>query len=215
MSEDRPQNKKIDKTKHQPWLLWVASLIVFIVAIACCFIWQRHLWNLGSIDEQFAAIDAELAIPDAENAAVFYRRFFRNPKNQNTLYDLNSHTPSAYVEPWADSEHPELAAELNTHRMFIQTLIDISQMQKARFPVYPDPNSGPFMLPDMRRLTFILSWAAANDLAEGHIEAAYSKYQCQLKLAHQLQQQPAAYYKLVGIAIEAVAFGNIKTSRGP
>ena len=62
----------------------------------------------------------------------------------------------------------------------------------------------------MRKVTFILSWAAANDLAEGRIDAAYSKYRCQLKLAYHLQQQPAAYYRLVAIAIEAVALGNIK-----
>ena len=210
MSEDKKRDRKTDEAKRRFGRFWSASIIILVVAIFCGLMWKAGLLDFRSIDEQFAAIDVELAIPDAENAAVFYRRFFRNPKNQNTLYDLNSHTPSAYIEPWADSEHPELAAKLNTHRMFIQTLIDISQMQKARFPVYPDPNSGPFMLSDMRRLTFILSWASANDLADGRIEAAYNKYQCQLKLAHQLQQQPAAYYRLVSIAIEAVASGNIK-----
>jgi len=178
--------------------------------IICLLIWQSCLWNFRSIDEQIAAIDAELAIPDAENAAVFYRRFFSNLKNPTTLDDLSSYTPSAYVEPWADSEHPELAAKLKTHRAFMQTLLDISQMQNARFPVYPDPNSGSFMLGDMRKVTFILSWAAANDLAEGRVEAAFSKYQCQLKLACHLEQQPAWYYNGLGIAIEAAAFGNIK-----
>jgi hypothetical protein len=84
-------------------------------------------------------------------------------------------------------------------------------MQQAHFPIYLAPSSNSWqMLPDMRRVTFILSWAAANDLAEGRIDAACSKYRCQLKLAHHLEQQPAWYYNSVGIAIEAVAFGNIK-----
>jgi len=192
MSEDRLQSKKTDKAKHNLWYLWASLLVVFVVAIVCCFTWQKHLWNAGSIDEQLAAINSELAIPDSENAAVNYRRFFTDPNNAAILYDLSDQTPSAYCEPWADIEHPELAAKLKKHRTFMQKLLDISEMQKAHFPVYCSPGSISYqMLPDMRRVTFILSWAAANDLAEGRIDAAYGKYRCQLKLAYHLQQQPA------------------------
>lgn len=211
MSEDRPQNKKTDKDKHNLWHLLAVLFVVFIVAIVCCFIRQKRLWNLGSIDEQLDAIEASIAIDDAENAAVYYMRFLADPNNASTLDDLASYTPSAYCEPWLCNEHPELYAKLRTQQTFIETLLDISEMQKARFSIYPSPGSASLqMLPDMRRVTFILSWAAANDLAEGRIDAAYSKYRCQLKLSHHLQQQPAAYYRLVGIAIEAVAFGNIR-----
>jgi len=211
MPEDRPQNKKTDKAKHHLRHLWAASLVVFIVAIVCCFIWQKCLWNVRSIDEQLAAIEAARAIPDAENAGVYYTRFFTDPNNTSTLDDLSSYTPSAYVEPWAGSEHPELAAELKTHRTFIQTLLNISEMQEARFPVYPSPGSDSFqVLKNVRKVTFILSWAAANDLAEGRTDAAHNKYRSQIQLASHLQQQPAWYYNGLGIAIEAVAHGNIK-----
>jgi hypothetical protein len=210
MSEDGPQNEKTDKAKRHPRHLWLALIVALVVAIICLLIWQSSLWDSTSIDKQLAAIEAALAIPDAENAAVLYSRLFNNAKNTNTLDDLSSHTPSAYVEPWVDSEHPQLAAKLKTHSKFIQTLLDISEMRQARFPVYPDPDFCSFMLADMRRVTFILSSAAANDVSEGRIDAAYSKYQCQLKLAHHLEQQLATYYRLVGIAIEAVAFGNIR-----
>ena len=210
MSEDKKRKRKTDKAKHHLWHLWAALFVVFVGATVCCFIWQRHLWNAGSIDERLAAIDAELAIPDFENAAVFYRRFFTDPNNAAILDDLSSLTPSAYVEPWAGSEHPELAAELKKNRAFMQTLLDISGMEEARFPIYPNPSSSSFTLADMRKITFILSWAAANDLAEGRAEEAHNKYRCQFNLARLLQQQPAAYYRLVSIAIEAVASGNIK-----
>ena len=211
MTEDRPQNKNTNKAKHHLRHLWAASLVVFIVAIVCCFIWQKCLWNVRSIDEQLAAIEAARAIPDAENAAVYYTRFFTDPNNTSTLDDLSSYTPSAYVEPWAGSEYPELAAELKTHRTFIQTLLNISEMQEARFPVYPSPGSDSFqVLKNVRKVVYVLSCAAANDLAEGRIDAAHSKYRCQLKLARHLQQQPAWYYNGLGIAIEAAAHGNIK-----
>jgi hypothetical protein len=209
MSEENPQNKNTEKTKRHTWRPLAVLFIAFIVAITCCYIWQKHIWNAGTIDQRLAAIDAELAIPDFENAAVYYRRFFTDSNNASALGDLARYAPSAYCEPWADSEHPELATELKTHSKFIQTLLDISEMEHARFPAYPDPGSRSFTLADMRKLTFILSWAAANDLAEGRIDSAYSKYRCQLKLAYQLQQQPATYYRLVAIAFEAVALGNI------
>ena len=210
MSDDKKLKRKIDKAKRRIGRFWSAFVILAAVAIICCLTWQSRLWNFQSIDEQLAAIEAARAIPDAENAAVYYTRFLTDPNNTSALDDLSSYTPSAYVEPWDSSEHPELAAKLKKNRAIIQTLLGISQMQEARFPVYPDPNSGSFMLADMRKITFILSWAAANDLAEGRIDAAYSKYRCQLKLAHHLEQQPAAYYRYVGIAIEAVASGNIR-----
>ena len=211
MSEDRPQNKKTNTAKHRLWHLLAALLVVLVAAIVCCFIRQRHLWNSTSIDKQLTAIEAAIAIPDVENAAIYYMRFLTDPNNSSILDDLAGYSPSAYCEPWANSEHPELAAELKTQSKFIQTLLNISDMQRARFSIYPNPGSNSWqMLADMRKLTFILSWAAANDLAVGRIETAFSKYKCQLKLACHLQQQPAMYYRLVGIAIEAAAFGNIK-----
>ena len=210
MTEERREDTETGKVRRRFGRLRLILVAVVVVTIFCCLTWQSRLWDFRSIDEKLAAIDAELAIADSENAAVFYRRFFSDSNNAAILDDLSSQTPSAYVEPWAGSEHPELAAELKTNRAFMQTLLGISQMQEARFPVYPDPNSGSFMLADMRKITFILSWAAANDLAEGRIDAAYSKYRCQLKLAHHLEQQPAGYYKNVRIAIEAVASGNIR-----
>ena len=211
MSENKPQNKKTDKAKHNLRHFRPALFIVLIVAIVCCLMVWNHLWNFRSIDKQLAAIEADLAIPDAENAAVHYTQFFIDPNNTYTLDNLASYTPSAYVEPWADSEHPELATELKTSRALMQTLLDISDMQDARFPVYPSPGSDSFgVLKNVRKVTFILSWAAANDLAEGRTDEAYGKYRCQLKLARHLQQQPGTYYRNVGIAIEAIAFLNIR-----
>jgi hypothetical protein len=211
MTEHRQKNTQISKGGHRSSRLKPFLVSVAVITIICFLAWQSCLWRSTSIDKQLAAIEAAIAIPDAENAAIYYTQFLTDQNNTTILDDLAGYSPSAYCEPWADSEHPELAAELKTHIAFIQTLLDISKMRRARFSIYPSPGSvSAQMLADMRKVTFILSWAAANDLAEGRIEAAYRKYQCQLKLACHLQQQPAMYYRLLGIAIEAAAFGNIK-----
>ncbi len=207
MSELKEREKQADRGRRRRRRLW-AVLAAVVLAIVCGVAWKAGLLDSRSIDEKLAAIDAELAIPDSENAAVHLRRFLTDPDNAAVLEDLSSYSPSAKADPWASSEHPELAEALDKNRAFIQTLLDISQMPKARFPVYPGP--GNETLRDMRRVTFILSWAAANDLAEGWAEAAFDKYRCQIQLACQLKQQPATFYSLVGTAIEGVAMGNIK-----
>ncbi|UCF17459.1 MAG: hypothetical protein JSW59_08345, partial [Phycisphaerales bacterium] len=205
------EKKKAEDHKRGHRFRRLGILLVAAVVLVGLLAWKAGLFDSRSIDEKLAAIDAELAIPEAENAAVFYRRFFTDPNNAAILDGLSVFSPSAYVEPWASSEDPELAAELKKHRAFIQTLLDISEMQKACFPVYPKQGTDWWeMLSYMRRVTFILSSAAANDLAEGRADAAFSKYRCQLRLARQLEQQPVVIYNLVGMAIEAVASGNIR-----
>jgi len=211
MPEEKQKSTETVKSGRRFARLRLILVGVVVAAIFCGLMWKAGLLDFRSIDDKLAAIEAELAIPDAENAAVYYTRLLTDPNNASALDDLSSYTPSAYIEPWDGSEHPELAALLKTHSTFIQTLLDISEMQEARFPVYYSPGSDSAQfLQDVRKVTFILSWAAANDLAEGRIDAAYSKYRCQLKLARHLQQQPAWYYNGLGIAIEAVAHGNIK-----
>ena len=211
MTEEKPKITKAAKSKVNSGNRKLILAAVIVVMIICGLMLKAFFLDPRSIDEQFAALEAELAIPDEENAAVYYRQFFTDPNNAAILDDLYDYTPSAYCGPWADEEDPELAAKLKKHRALIQTLLDISEMPKARFPVYPEPGTDWWeMLSYMRRVTLVLSWAAANDLAEGRADAAFSKYEYQLRLARQLEQQPVVIYDLVGMAIEAVAYGNIR-----
>ena len=212
MSEDQQKNTETDQAKRRFRHLWLVLVGVVVLAIICCLAWNAGWWDFRSVDEKLAAIDTELAIADSENAAIYYTRFFTDPDNATILDDLFIHTPSAYADPWADSENPELAAELKTHQAFTQKLLEISQMPKARFPVvYVDPSTDSALrLADLREVTFVLSWAAANDLAEGRIDAAHTKYQCQMQLARHLKQQPTSPYRILGISIEHVALGNIR-----
>jgi hypothetical protein len=186
------------------------SAVILIAVIMCCLAWKAGWLDFRSVDEKLAAIDAELAIADSENAAVFYMKFFAEPNNATVLDDLYLQSPIGYVAPWIDSKHPELATQLQTHGAFIQTLLNISQMPKARFPAYYGPGTDSAgVLMRMLKVTCILSGAAANDLAQGRTDAAYGKYRCQLQLARHLQQQSPTSYKGRGVACETVAFGNI------
>jgi hypothetical protein len=203
-------NEKILSTKSPKKRLWIIFIIISVFILGLLF-WRFFFYQ--SVDEQLAAIEAARAIPDSENAAFYYRQFFNEPNNVSALEDLSSYTPSATREPWHDSEFPELATLLKTNRQLLQTLVDISEMQEARFQIYPDPMSDSNSMSALiRRATFILSWAAANDLAEGRIDEALSKIRCQIRLACHLEQHPVSIYRLVGIAIEAVGLHNIRVA---
>jgi len=210
MAEQCRDNERAVSTKHPKKCLWTIFIIFF--ASVLCLLLCRFFFH-ESADEKLAAIEAARAIPDSKNAAVYYRRFLSEPNNVLALDDLYSYTPSASRERWHDSEFPELAAQFETHRQFIETLLEISEKQEARFQIYPDPlNDWNMMLTVMRQVTFVLSWAAANDLAEGRIDEALRKYRCQIRLACHLKQHPVSFYWLVGTAIEAVGLNNIRVS---
>jgi hypothetical protein len=204
---DSEKAVSLKRSKKRLWIIFV----IFIVIVLGLLFWRLFFYQ--SVDEQLAAIEAARAIDDSENAAFYYRQFFNESKNISALEDLSSYTPSATREPWHDNEFPELAALLKSDHQLLQTLVDISKMEEARFQIYPDPMSDSNSMSALiRRATFILSWAAANDLAEGRIDEALSKIRGQIRLACHLKQHPVSIYAFVGIAIEAVGLHNIRVA---
>ena len=210
MAEQSRDNEKTKSTKRSKKCLWTIFVII-LVSILGILLWRIFLYE--SVDEQLAAIDASLAIPDSENAAFYYRQFFSDPNNISALEDISKYTPSSTRAPWRDSEYQALAAKLQNNREVIHTLITISDKQKALFKIYPDPFSDwNLMSTIIRQTSFVLSWAAANDLAEGRTKEAITKYRCQIRIACHLQQTPRVPYIQVGQAIEAVGIKNIRAA---
>ncbi|MBL7186204.1 MAG: hypothetical protein ISS70_07740 [Phycisphaerae bacterium] len=101
MPEDRQMSTETGKGRRRFGRLRLVLAGVVVVTIFCGFAWKAGWWDFRSVDEKLAAIDAELAIPDSENAAVYCRRFLTDPDNAAILDDLSGFSPSAYVEPWA------------------------------------------------------------------------------------------------------------------
>ncbi len=195
MSEDKKREGETAGTGWRSKRRWIVSAIIPIAAIMCGLAWKVRPLDSRSIDEKLAAIDAEFAIPDSENAAVFYRRFF--PSSITTAQaELNDYAQTEGREPWADDEYPEHAAALDKHRAIIQQWLGNLQIDKARFHVDPDsPLSIGEVSSVMRLGSIILGWAAANDLAEGRPDAAWDKYRCMMQMVRHKSQQPATRHK--------------------
>ena len=169
-------------------------------------------WWPYTFDEELATIKARYAVPDSENAAIAYNKLFESldiDSNQPEFFDRSS-LPS---ELWLSKDHPETTEWLKGHQKTIDTLMEISRIEKCRFPMmatrisYEKEFDHVFKI---RQCTFLLVSSANNDIAEGRTDAACQKYLCTIQMAKHLYQQSALVDFLVGGAIEALALKHLK-----
>lgn len=101
---------------------------------------------------------------------------------------------------------PEAAAWLQHHQSTIDTLIEVTKIEKCRFPI-SDPTNIEQQIDRnaaIRRWVYLIIIAANNDLGEGRINQTFEKYITVLRMANQIYQQPTIIDMLVGIAMEAI-----------
>jgi hypothetical protein len=176
--------------------------------IVCGLAWKVRPLDSRTIDEKLAAIDAEFAIPDSENAAVHYRRFLTMTETEAELLD---HVQAYYREPWTDDEYPEEAAAIDKHRALIQKWLDVTQIDKARFSVDPSSRLGFLRAAGgIHAAIRVFTWVAANDLAEGRLDAACDKYRRQMQVVRHILQNPSNRAKREGRLHERTVCRNIR-----
>ncbi|MHC4070327.1 MAG: hypothetical protein ACYSR8_12275, partial [Planctomycetota bacterium] len=190
------------------WLYVAAIVLVLIIWIFLPD--DNEGWRPYTYDEELAVLKAKYAIPDSQNAALFYNQLLED-YNDTSYY---GNLPGELVRklhiraPWTDSEHPVFAKWLESRRDIITTLIDASKIEKCRFPIYVDNvnlRRTYKRLNAVRRWTRLLSAAAYNDLGEGRVDEALKKQMAGLALGKHQRQQPALVGMLVGMASEGRA----------
>jgi hypothetical protein len=188
--------------------LRIIYILIFLF-IMSFVIWRIFFYK--SPEEQLAAIEASLAIPDSENAAVYYNALCIELNFLMTLGELRRHAQSSYYLPWTRNSNPEGYATLRDSNRWIEKIIDISKIKEARFSIYShDIISIDETSMYIRDIAYILSWAGAYDLGNGRIDSALDKFISQIRISFHLNQQPLRTPKLVGTAIEAVGLRNIR-----
>lgn len=185
--------------------LWLVTLISFLVIFATLV--YRHL-NHRSINERLAAIEANWAIPDSENAAILYDRILQNPNASiNYRSELHDHVFSlTRSQPWTGNDYPEYAEWIKKHQWLINELAKVQQLKKCRFPLNaePFPSIQAKRTSTMRKWAFLLSQAANNDVGEGRIDDAISKWQCMIQMGQHIQQQSRIIEYFGGNVIESL-----------
>jgi hypothetical protein len=199
------------KHKRRVWLIAILAALVAIVT--CILVAAGLLWDRRSADERLAEVEAARAIPDSENAATIYNELLQDPKATSLSSahsqggePLLSGQPVLY-RPWLSNNQPEVDAWIKEHQYIIDRLLAAARFEKCRFPIIIDVADPSFMnrVPLMRQWEFLLRSAANNDIAEGRVDAAMTKWRCLLQMANHLRQQPDLVDHLLANSAEEAA----------
>lgn len=192
---------------------WLSVAGVVVILIIWVFLPDdSEGWRPFTFEKELAALQAQYAVPDGENAALLYSKLFETldtDSNQPEFFN-RSKTPST-DGPWRSADHPETAEWLKDQQKTIGTLIEICRIEKCSFPITTNPADTERYerLNKMRRCAFLLLSSANNDVAEGHTDAACQKYLAVVQMSQHLYQQPALIDLLVGVAVESLSLSRL------
>jgi hypothetical protein len=194
---DQNGNSDHSQTTGRRKRVWLIPIAIALLAIVAGFLWTgASWWDPRWPDERLAQIEAARVIPASENAATIYNELMRDPngvpqmQGVSTLSNEQTHERVLY-EAWLTKDYPELAAWVEKQQFIIDRLMNASKYEKCRFSVSIDA----YDTKKIERLVAMYVWAellgmaANNDVAEGRIDAAITKWRCLLQLANHLRQQ--------------------------
>ncbi len=192
------------------WVWLAVTAIVLMAAVICGF------WLFGdrrSADERLVEIEAARAIPDNQNAALIYNELLQDARATSALHSrpdvLNGPLFSQRRdEPWRTEDCPEVAAWIDECAHIFEGLAEASQLEACRFPISIDIDETSTIMErgsPMRQWAFLLLFAINNDLAEGRIDAAVTKWRCIIQMGNHLRQQPLLLDHILGNAMTELA----------
>ena len=150
-----------------------------------------------STHERLAEFEAARAVPDTQNAAFIYAGLLSDPGVASLLDSHlgNLDKPSVIQKrdnPWRSEDDPELATWIDDCAPILDELLEAARLEACRFPVSIDPlhTRGLDRFAPVLQWAHLLSIAINNDLAEGRLDGAATKWRCLIQMGDHLRQQP-------------------------
>ncbi|MCK4752691.1 MAG: hypothetical protein KAS75_04530 [Planctomycetes bacterium] len=192
---------------YRKWF-WATVAAVIITLIVWVFLPDSDIgdWKPYTFDKELAAIEAKRAIPDSENAAIIYNQLLEKSENEPDAPE--SYQKLDRFTPWRTKDHPEAAKWLKQNRTTIQTLMEVAEMEKCRFPIsvdYMNLDEGMVRLSKIRQWAYLVTSAGNNDIGDRRIDQGIEKYITVIQMGKHQHQQPTMVDFMVGIALEALA----------
>jgi len=198
--------------------IWLTFAIIIIALVVWVFLPEDDSdWRPYTFDEELAAMEAERAIPDDQNAATIYNKLIET-------YDPNDFEPDfmddelgdiSWSGPWKSEEHPKLAQWIAGHQQTIELLLKACEKDQCRFPIYADimslERTFEYTIPVKYWFKFLVR-AANYDLGNGQIDRALRKQLAVLQIASHMYQQMGTTDFLMALAVEGSAIGQINKS---
>jgi len=197
--------------KVRKWFGLSAAAAVIVLAAWVFVPDSGGNWQPYSLAEEIAALQAQDAIPDEENAATIYNELLEdyNPAAMKLAFLDPGLKMVTISEPWPSEAYPSLAQWLQQQQGLVAELMDASQFEKCRFLM--NFNLVVTNRIELNRYPSLQNWAALllrcgnNDLAEGRTDQAVTKYIAALRMAGHLYQQQQMVDFLIGFGIESIA----------
>jgi hypothetical protein len=208
------------RKRLEAFLGWlnIGAPLLLALAVSAALIWpdgdRDGAWRPYRFQEELAAIEAERAVPDPENAARRYESVFALMDIDDApdfLFRGNSLREEFAKQPWRGEDHPQAAEWLDSHAKVIDELLAIGRMEQCRWPVQADRYDEYTVPYEKLRWSVQLLMAAGNrDLGEGRVAAALAKYFCTLRIADHRRQQPSMVDSMTGFSSERDALQMIR-----
>ena len=207
----RKQPPKLYKIIVLP--LW----ILFFVFAAIRVFWpDNDTWRTYTFEAELAALEAERAIPDTENAATFYEPILaRIALNAIKRKILDERRPFPANHTLKESNDQEVPAWVDDYAKTVQNLMKACQMEQCRFPIRAEPLADE--CPELKEryekfklCSYLLCSAAEQDFGNDRMETGLEKYRCVIRMAKHYSQQSTILSFLDSFWIEQYALSTIR-----
>jgi len=186
------------RKRLEGFLSWlsIGMTILLPLAITIAAVWpEDHTkqWRPYRFDAELAALEAERAIPDQDNAALHCAGLFArlDVNDQPGFFRRTSEVrDKMHRSTWNRQEYPEASQWLDTYSWAVDQLLQAATTGTFRWPLQAytyDQYTVPYK-PLGRGIQYLLM-SANRDLGEGRIDEALTKYFCVIRIAHDLRQQ--------------------------
>lgn len=186
------------KKRLEGFLGWLSAGMPILLAltVSVAAVWPTGndpQWQPYRFDAEFAALEAERAVPDDENAAIRCAPLFArlDVNDQPTFFfHTGRDNDVLYEDVWMHVEHPEASEWLDGYTWAVEELVRATATGSFRWPLqqytYDEPT---FPYKPVGRGLQLLILSANRDLGEGRFEQAITRYFSALEIAHDLRQQ--------------------------
>lgn len=199
------------RKRLEGFLSWLSMgmPILLALAVAVAAIWpvdDGRQWKPYRFDDEFAALEAERAIPDQENAAIRCAPLFArlDANDQPDLFFRAGRVRDEFSKnPWNGAKYPQAAQWLDSCSWIVDELVQARAAGPFRWPLQADRYDD-YTVPyeALRRSIKLLIASANRDLGEGRLHNAIAKYVYSIEIARDLRQQMQPIDILAGLALD-------------
>ena len=186
------------RKRLEGFLSWLSAgmTILLPLAITIAAFWPEDNtkpWRPYRFDAELAALEAERAVPDQENAALHCAGLFARldvNDQPGSLRRTSEVRDRMHRSVWSRQEYPEASQWLDTYSWAVDQLVQAATTGTFRWPLQAytyDQYTVPYK--PLGRGIELLLMSANRDLGEGRIDEALTKYFCVTRIAHDLRQQ--------------------------